>query len=287
MKRGLFVSIVLLNFLAIPAAAQAQLIRRPFLNRVITSPFVHDVVNYGITHYLPGFPTLPATTPTTPTTADSTIYVDSSVKGTLDRTATNLAEAKTIMDQLMVKNKDAIEKKDPAPKDPAPKVPATKVPATKVPAKSEAIPAPADANAVKRDALINKLMTAGHDALAKNNLVGAVQAFRDAHNQDPSNPNVLNLLLHADSQQRATQQNKDLVDAPIKAIKSNNPPIAIPKPMPPVPQPIVPPKKTDKGENTSNLTLATSDAAEIVIEGPQPAVTRPVATKLKTMPYAK
>ena len=76
------------------------MLRRPFLNRVITSPFVHDVVNWGITHYLPGFPTLPATTPNT---ADTTIYVDGSVKRSNEASAKYLGEAKTIMDQLMAK----------------------------------------------------------------------------------------------------------------------------------------------------------------------------------------
>jgi hypothetical protein len=103
-------SIVALFLAAVPA--HAQIIRRPFLNRVATSPFVHDAINYGITHYLPGFPTLPATTPTTPTTSGSTINVDSSVNANLQKIATNLKDADDITTGILNDQKKRADKEE-------------------------------------------------------------------------------------------------------------------------------------------------------------------------------
>jgi hypothetical protein len=111
MKRVILASLVAL-FTVGSLPAHAQAVRRPFLQRVIYSPLFRELVNYGLSQAAPFLPPLPSLTPgVTGSTNPSTILVDSSVRGNIDRTTKNLAEADDIMKGLLAKHKLTSETK--------------------------------------------------------------------------------------------------------------------------------------------------------------------------------
>lgn len=103
MKKPMLASIVLLFFATLPA--DAQFLRRPFVQRVIHSPVVHSVVEAGVAHYLPvaGQILHDANRNLESRSADSKIYVDSSVPRNLDSTKSNLKDAEEFLKKLKEK----------------------------------------------------------------------------------------------------------------------------------------------------------------------------------------
>lgn len=215
MKTAQALSITLLSLLLAETPAQAQLIRRPLVRQFIQSPFVHDVVNFGIHQFLPGFPSLPNLTPNTPAMDTSTIYVDASVKGNLDRSAKNLQDADAIMTALLDKNKTFLNQKDQPKKD----------------GKGDPIPESkkGDQNPPKKagktdDAakLFQSHMEKGTQAMLGGNFGDAAAAFRDALNLNPADAQARQCLLDASSEMRAadlTQAIKALTEELKKARK--------------------------------------------------------------------
>jgi hypothetical protein len=109
MKRSICCSLIVLFLAAFPA--QAQILRRPLVQQIIRSPFVNELVNFGVSQFLPGFPHILSLPPVPATSGTNTpILVDSSVRGNLDRTAKNLSDTDDIMKALLDKNKVLVDK---------------------------------------------------------------------------------------------------------------------------------------------------------------------------------
>jgi len=107
MKRVIFLTTTALLITALPA--DAQIIRRPFVQRVIRSPFVNELVNFGLQQFLPGFPQIPQLPPLE---SPSALLVDNSVKRNIETATSNLRDADDIMKGLLDRHKKADPKAD-------------------------------------------------------------------------------------------------------------------------------------------------------------------------------
>ena len=99
MKKAFFLSCLTVLLAALPA--DAQVMRRPFFQRILRSPIVHELVNFGISQVLPNFP-LP--TGDAGGGRETRILVDSSVSRNLEVTADNLSDARSTIEELLKKN---------------------------------------------------------------------------------------------------------------------------------------------------------------------------------------
>jgi hypothetical protein len=100
LKKTIFVSFLFFLCSAVPA--QAQVVRRPFLQRFFTSPVVHQIFESAISQYLPGIG--PIIADATKAIDNSKIIVDSSVTTNLNATKSNLQATDAIMQRLMKAN---------------------------------------------------------------------------------------------------------------------------------------------------------------------------------------
>jgi hypothetical protein len=105
MKKVYLLSSLLVLLAAMPA--DAQILRRPIFRKLWTSPVVQELVNFGVSQVLPNLPALPDLGSREPR-----IMVDSSVSRNLEVTTDNLREARSTIEELLVKN----ELKAPPPK---------------------------------------------------------------------------------------------------------------------------------------------------------------------------
>jgi hypothetical protein len=199
MNRLFSISCLTLLLSAIPA--HAQILRRPLVRQFIQSPFVHDVVNFGIHQFLPGFPSLPNITLDNSARDSSPILVDASVKGNLDRSAKNLQDANAIMTGLMDKNKAYLDQQAVPIKDSA------------GPPKDNASTPMKDGKPADAVAPIQLHIERGHQALLKERFADAADAFRAALKVDAGDANARQGLAYALSELR----NQDLANA-IKAL---------------------------------------------------------------------
>lgn len=101
MKKIALLSLLLLASAALPA--EAQFFRRPIVQQVIASPFVHELVQFGLHQVLPNLPNIPMP-PADTTPRDTRIFVDSSVSRNLEATERNLSDTRTLLDGLLTKH---------------------------------------------------------------------------------------------------------------------------------------------------------------------------------------
>lgn len=225
MKAFYFLSLIALLAAALPA--QAQIIRRPLVYQVVHSPFVNQLVNFGIQQVLPGFPTIPIPQD------NSAILVDRAVRGNSDRAAANLRDADDIMKKLLDKHKDLIARKNEPKKEQEPASPLEKETKTN----SEGLTISdlfkgwekaTDKNlkgqflkklleelekAGKADTdakLFQSHLDKGHARLLGENFPEAITAFRDALKIKPGDVEAKNGLFLAASEQRAVDLTRSI-----------------------------------------------------------------------------
>lgn len=173
MQRVVLGSLVALFFAVAPAHAQTA--RRPFLQRLVRSPAVNQAANLALSYFLPGFPNIPL--PGAPS-GDSTLYVDASVKRSIDATGKNLRDADDIMKALLEKHKDTLSKKVEEKKD-LPKA---------VDKKDEKEPDPA----AKK---IAELLGKGQTAFLAGRFEEALSAYIEANKLNPNDENAISGML--------------------------------------------------------------------------------------------